>query len=258
MKERPILFSGPMVRAILEGRKSQTRRVIKNATGAFWDHAGWRPVVDGGRVDRWEDVDGRLAPIGAGAPRPTCPYGEPGDRLWVRESLWHDDGMSAMQPTSIKYAADVIDPRPDQFFPVENWRKVPSIHMPRWASRITLEIKDVRVERLQAISEADAIAEGVECEVYELGVPISGCWWNYQSRCWSGAFPDEPRGSFRTLWDSINGKTHPWSANPLVWVVEFAKVWLCRSAAGVWRMTTENTSDAALASGGQAGKAGGA
>ena len=240
MKERPILFSGPMVRAILEGRKSQTRRVIKNATGAFWDHAGWRPVVDGGRVDRWEDVDGRLAPIGAGAPRPTCPYGKPGDRLWVREAFaWNIDtkggqcitfradetSRSVMaeeggegDPVGLGGAAKI---HAFDVWPVR-WR--PSIHMPRQESRIALEVKAVRVERLQAISEADAIAEGVECEVYELGVPISGCWWNYQSRCWSGAFPDEPRGSFRTLWDSINGKAHPWASNPWCWVVEFERV----------------------------------
>lgn len=216
MKERPILFSGPMVRAILEGRKSQTRRVIKNATGAFWDHAGWRPVVDGGRVDRWEDVDGRLAPIGAGAPRPTCPYGEPGDRLWVRESLWHDDGMSAMQPTSIKYAADVIDPRPDQFFPVENWRKVPSIHMPRWASRITLEVKAVRVERVQDISAADAMAEGVALP----SVPVT----EINKRPFDAGNCRAAVEAFARLWDLINGNAHPWASNPWVWVVEFERV----------------------------------
>ena len=215
-RERPILFSGAMVRAILEGRKTQTRRVVKQQPPEaelgvtleikFSDHTG-----------KWHMGTPRGAKPVVCSSGFLCPYGVPGDRLWVRETFYRTCFTeSSRGPGSCVYRAD------GAACGERGWSS--SIHMPRWASRLTLEIKDVRVERLQAISEADAIAEGVECEVYERGVPISGCWWNYQSRCWSGAFPDEPRGSFRTLWDSINGKTHPWSANPLVWVVEFAKV----------------------------------
>ncbi|KKN00124.1 hypothetical protein LCGC14_1140830, partial [marine sediment metagenome] len=107
------------------------------------------------------------------------------------------------------------------------WR--PSIFMPKWASRLTLEVTDVRIEQVQSISEEDAKAEGVECEFYDGTNPISGCWWDYEHKCWSGAFPNgaEARGSFRTLWDSINGQRnggkYSWEANPCVQAVTFKR-----------------------------------
>jgi hypothetical protein len=106
------------------------------------------------------------------------------------------------------------------------WRS--PIFMTRAASRITLEITDVRVQRVQEITEADAMAEGVKCEWYDDdGTPASGCWWDYERKCWSGAFENhaEARGSFRTLWDSINAKRgYPWADNPWVWVITFRRV----------------------------------
>lgn len=211
MKERPILFSGPMVRAILDGRKTMTRRVVKLRYGAdvvVTNGQVWKPA----RVDYAGYVD--------------CPYGQVGDRLWVREAfsgphcMDASDGCKAVPPSKwgdcsrIWYWADGNTTEGD-------WtRPRPSIHMPRWASRILLEIVAVRVERLHDISEADAQAEGVERVVAgvgwrrycdpdseEVGVPPCG----------------DARRSFRSLWKFINGD-ESWNANPWVWVVEFKRV----------------------------------
>lgn len=177
MKERPILFSAPMVRAILAGAKTQTRRVVKNSSGL---HAG-RVAWDIGR----------------------CPYGRPGDRLWVRESMLFDPDQGWRYSAD---GADVID---------ENYGKInqrcPSIHMPRCCCRILLEITDVRVERLQDISEADAIAEGVKNSLHLPG----------------GRFARE---NFAHLWWTIHGDGS-WEANPLVWVVNFRQIEAATSAA---------------------------
>jgi hypothetical protein len=146
-----------------------------------------------------------------------CPFGTVGDRLWVRET-WAEGFIGGVGDTII-YRAD--NPDFDKDF-LLNGKWKPSIHMPRLASRITLEITGVRVERLQDISEEDAIAEGVKCEVYDQGKPISACWYNYQEDLFDGSFNSpEAIDSFRTLWDSINAKKHPWQSNPWVWVVEF-------------------------------------
>ena len=149
MRELPILFSGPLVRAILDGTKTQTRRVIK-APGP-WD------VWEGRDMDPWP-----LRGPGQGA-RVPCPYGFPGDRLWVREtcSLMTIEPVAGAVSRSLsteearqrtRFAADGTEPY---------GRWTPAIHMPRWASRLTLEVTGVRVERLNDISEADARAEGV-------------------------------------------------------------------------------------------------
>jgi hypothetical protein len=216
MKERPILFKGEMVRAILEGRKTQTRRVMKP-----------QPILEsvflGGRqqnVLTWRDV---AEPKGW-MMHNMCPYGQPGDRLFVRESFSGPDCMDkmgelpAMPPrewsieTPIWYWADGEPTFGD-------WTKPkPSIHMPRWASRITLEITGVRVERLKDIGEADAIAEGVQTETADP--------WFYHISTERNVYDfaaDEPQGSFRKLWESINGPGS-WDANPFVWVVEFRRV----------------------------------
>jgi hypothetical protein len=174
MKERPILFSGPMVRAILDGRKTQTRRVVKLRNDSCGD------------------------PIMPNDPRMPCPFGGPGDRLWVKET--HGPSAGGMV-----YRADGGTACPDG----GKWR--PSIFMPRWASRITLEVTGVRVERLQDISQADAMAEGVTQGVYRglTGSIVATC-------------EDQVVEGYRELWQSINGPGS-WDANPWVWVVEFKR-----------------------------------
>lgn len=195
VKERPILFSAPMVRAILAGAKTQTRRVIRPE---------WARCLD------LEDVDDRARALEQG------PYGVPGDRLWVRETFHHcphcSDGEVAYRAGGWMRAPngapdDAGDRSDDDARPLSpkcaahGWR--PSIHMPRWASRLTLEVVSVRVERLQDTSEADAKAEGV--------VPLQMDHGSYKP-------------AFEGLWDAINAKRAPWNSNPWVFVVEFKMV----------------------------------
>ena len=223
MKERPILMSAPMVRAILEGHKTQTRRVVKP-----------QPPEDGGRlivepifptiIDRrgeeqpGAEIFGVTTEDGEWCLR--CSYGAPGDRLWVREAFGISYDGSAIPWTGADEQRDgeviyraTFDEKPDEGrLP---WK--PSIHMPRWASRITLEITGVRVERLQDISSSDAIAEGIE-KVDELnGTPL---WRQYGKEPWNTVSPVE---SYRTLWEQING-AGSWEENPWAWVIEFKRV----------------------------------
>lgn len=177
MKERPILFSGEMVRAILAGRKTQTRRTLKI-----------QPYENGvALINQNHD-----AFITAG-PDYGCknPYGHPGDRLWVKETFMPDPYVGQ------NFIYRATEPDPDRYNG-HKWK--PSIFCTRKASRLTLEIVAVRVERLRQISEADALAEGVT------------------SAAWSAV------ESYFTLWESINGKTHSWESNPWVWVIEFRKL----------------------------------
>jgi hypothetical protein len=217
MKERPILFSAPMVRAILSGSKSQTRRIVKqqperNDKGTLMWGTGRRTGLQ-----RF-GVDGLDVPPGVFA---RCPYGQTGDRLWVRETFdfLPDGGPDEPQACVIVYwATGSTEPRsaPESYNPMIYGREKvrPSIHMPRWASRIALEVTGVRVERLQDISEADARAEGaLECD------PVSG-----REVLLAGA---SQRGSFvlhyRDIWGSING-AGSWATNPWVWVIEFRRL----------------------------------
>ncbi len=210
MKEHPIIFSGEMVRAILDGRKTQTRRIIRQ-----------QPIDEAVRVEilsapnKYGDWACYTAGGGHYGTR-KCPYGVPGDRLWVRESFttWcdiHDAGGEAPYQTcrcgeieSVEYRAGnktANQPR---------WK--PSIHMPRWASRITLEITDVRVQRIQDIPEEDATAEGCERELYPDGTD------------W-GATLVTAKDEFETLWDSLNAKRgFGWSVNPWVWAISFRRI----------------------------------
>ena len=201
MKERPILFSAPMVRAILDGTKTQTRRVVKpvgNDDGFVILDYG-----DGGWPYRSDDGDSTTHTVKRGGklyhdetPH-TCPYGQPGDRLWVRETFHTVDGQRAF------YRADYAHkPKGDKEHGIF-W--TPSIHMPRWASRITLEVTGVRVERLQEIGEVDALAEGA---------PWAAC---------SSPQVGSHKAGFAQLWEGING-SESWSANPWVWVIEFEVV----------------------------------
>lgn len=221
MKERPILFSGPMVRAILEGRKTQTRRVIK-----------WRGV-DGFNLDfsglSASNIAGaKWALMSMGAScwqergHALCPYGVPGDRLWVRESLrcendFADFGAGPVDAPYYVYAADGC--AVDDHTPAGHPRKkhVPSIHMPRWASRITLEITDVRVQRAQEISGSDSLAEGIT-------IPRCGCEVCAHSAEMCPADASAAILEYASLWDSINSKKHPWTANPWVWALTFKRV----------------------------------
>jgi hypothetical protein len=181
VKERPILFSGPMVKAIIEGKKTQTRRVIKPQPETAWTE--WMITINLNGDNRYW-VDGKptmhLNMKKDYDDKGECPFGKPGDRLWVRET-WKRASMAT--PDGIMYAADNLlrwfdgtDPAAASSavkFPRDGkWK--PSIFMPRWASRITLEVVNVRVERLQEISEEDAIAEGVYTNgqaLQKLGLP---------------------------------------------------------------------------------------
>jgi hypothetical protein len=204
MTERPILFSAEMVRAILDGRKTQTRRVMKvqpwpDATvevGPYHPHRIDRngesqpgPATFGAIWDHQDIVNGGDAGL-------RCPYGAPGDLLWVRETWTQYPIELNPEPCDAWYKATSNGP-PRPF----KWR--PSIHMPRWASRITLRITDIRVERLQDISCADAEAEGAGHE--------------------AGLTGGQAREAFSHLWNKINGPG-AWEANPWVWVVCFERV----------------------------------
>lgn len=204
MKERPILFSGPMVRALLAGTKTQTRREITSILkrGKITEFGkSDTPGYDWTFLDRgklWHDL--RHAEL-----MERCPYGQPGDRLWVRETWKEDlspccDGSCGHQ--NALYRAD--------FGEGPEWRGgwAPSIHMPKCASRITLEITGVRVERLQQISEPDAYKEGIRLNEWEGD---------------DGEAPSSSREAFEWLWNSINGSAC-WGENPWVWVIEFHRV----------------------------------
>jgi hypothetical protein len=214
-KERPILFSAPMVRAILDGSKSQTRRICKPAQKSFLTY-----VVDCLK-GLWGDEGGDV--------QFKCPYGQPGDRLWVRETLactyahgvWYaaDEG-EFFKCIEDERAAELAERYGHPYFATEQ-RKIPSIHMPRWASRILLEIVNVRVERLQDISEADAKAEGIKSRAVRTGVtpaPVTVYGLGTDNDWCSSA-----AHAFQDLWEQING-AESWAANPWVWVVEFKRV----------------------------------
>ncbi len=232
MKERPIIFSGEMVRAILAGRKTQTRRVIKTIPcqcGVWLPYELSNTTPEGfqtiGHSGRWSCESCSNEAI-------KCPYGIPGDRLWCRESFsiidhdfgewdkslgvplswlvfyysnlsekWRNPPIDELKSISKKYGtANTVGGPYD--------KKRPSIHMPRWASRITLEIKNIRVERVQDISEEDAKAEGV-----------------LPSLAWIGSENMKYRAAFAGLWNSINAKRgFGWDVNPWVWVAEFKKI----------------------------------
>jgi hypothetical protein len=191
MKERPILMSGLMVRAILEGRKTQTRRVVKPQPEYIQPDGTIKPLAAVSEANQMI-ARGRLAA--------RCKYGTVGDRLWVRET-WsyhepHDDCSGKV------YAADQVSIS-EEMRPQMRWR--PSIFMPRWMSRITLEITDVRVERVQDISEADARAEGMRAK--------------------TGRREQTPQEAFAELWNEINAaRGFGWESNPWVWVVSFKAV----------------------------------
>jgi hypothetical protein len=222
-----------MVRAILEGRKTQTRRLMKLPSNidepilqSF--HKGFYGANYGGKPFGVKHGFVPLNKMGGIATKPfhdhfiICPYGKPGDRLWVRETFYswrcktYSSAGSTEGPDQAVYAADG-----GHVLNGAKWR--PSIHMPRWASRIMLELTEVRVQRLQEISEADARAEGVE-RLSDAAACLTP-WKNYRLK------PGAPfamnhsiaAASFMSLWDSINGDQSS-NANPWVWAITFKRI----------------------------------
>lgn len=220
--ERPILFSGPMVRAILEGRKNVTRRAVK-----------------GGQIPRLEYPDQPEPWVAVGQHHPrygfvvygsseaecaakvgvfgACPYGRRGDRLWIRETWAADAQVDSIAPRELSQGEPILYPadgaiRQTGCSMITPGKSRPSIHMPRWASRIPLEITDVRVERLQDITPDQAVAEGVDGEVCRQHLETSPV--RHQCR-------EAEILGFAGLWNSTGGD---WDANPWVWVVEFRRV----------------------------------
>lgn len=206
VKERPILFSGPMVRAILEGRKTQTRRVLRHQLGPLVESL----ALCGPAFGKAEGAF--LEYVRSGKSTGffhSCPYGKQGDRLWVRETwcpalnrsreaLYRADGGTVFKSDANDQAKLNKDGRP-----ASPWR--PSIHMPRWASRLTLEVVEIRAERLQEITAKDVYAEGVG-EFVQSNLDVA-------------------REMFAQLWNSINAERgFGWEKNPWVWVVEFKTV----------------------------------
>lgn len=197
---RPILFSGPMVRALLAGTKTQTRRIVKPPRA--------EPILDLGLIYSQSPESALLY----------CPYGQRGDRLWVREThaAFVVGDPSGTSPQCVAYKAtcdedggfDYVNGANEVMrLKVTKW--TPSIHMPRWASRITLEITSIRVERLQSISEADAKKEGVE--------------FGRITNVATGEIDSDAVEAFESLWESLNGPGS-WDENPWGWVIEFKKV----------------------------------
>jgi len=213
MKEHPILFSGPMVRAIIDGTKTQTRRVVKFPK---WASVAEGIEVENGIPEAYSQAEGRFSEI-------KCQHGQTGTKLWVREKfgqLQDEDGGRYV------YRAD-FPPDNDEFHRGKGWK--PSIFMPRVASRILLEITDIRCERLQDISEADAISEGIEWCGGDDRLPqgntngIDAGWKNYMETGNFDGFFVSPISSFQSLWESING-AESLEQNPLVWVIEFKRI----------------------------------
>lgn len=243
MTDRPILFSAPMVRALLDGTKTQTRRVLKPQPPAWVrpdDKPGYSCFTPKGHIEfRGNYVDEAGVDHGPSCKCIKLPFAK-GQRLWVRET-WACHWATNDQPPrdidpdiwSVRYMADdYIRPavRDGDVADLDQCQLGrPSIFMPRWASRLTLTVTDVRVERLQNISEDDAFAEGIESDIWDMAV-VARDYRQPDARFigWGGAIPPSTsvdddrvgRESYRTLWDSINGKG-AWEANPWVVAVSF-------------------------------------
>jgi hypothetical protein len=212
-----------MVRAILEGRKTQTRRMVTPQPTLIDARGGgkcWHLKTRTGFINSADErafIPGMINHSGGADLSPVCPYGQRGDRLWVRETWACED--AGIDGKRVIWQADRAAARVRPYTPVwdvfylasnyapSRWR--PSIHMPRWASRLTLEVTEVRAQRLQEISDEDARAEGVQPAPF----------------CKAGRPPGmEHVEAFEDLWDGINGKRCAWSTNPWVWAISFKVV----------------------------------
>ena len=214
-KERPILFKGVMIEALLYGLKSQTRRIIPN------------PVLgDAGNLIGWRDRHGNLnAPL-------RCKHGSPGDVLWVKETakLGSTGGVDGREWVAIEYRVNKQSSpktrtiRRSDTGPYDVNRWTPSIHMTRWASRICREITDVRVQRLHEISWADALAEGIsECLIPATGDHPDMVGYMVGRDDGVSVLEKTPQEAYRKLWESINGPGS-WDANPHVWAISFRRL----------------------------------
>ena len=230
MKERPILFSGEMVRAILDGRKTQTRRVVTQRMNPHDFLGGIGDNKNDPYNYGFENPDclGHFITL----PEQRCPYGKIGDQIWVRETFHRPTDQVTIYRAN--WREDARARGFDNIPNTVNWKWTPSIHMPRWASRIQLEITGIRVERLQDISEEDALSEGVpRNEDYPIengncpacfGQGVHGAlgpnWGVIEVDCREC---DTAKKRFQHLWSSINGEKS-WDKNPWVWVIEFERI----------------------------------
>lgn len=211
MKERPILFSAPMVRAILEGRKTQTRRVVKPQPHEMFDFQ---------KPGDWWPHGGYAHRIGSREMREMCPHGAAGDRLWVRETWAWPGEEEVLYRATDQHLQDRMKEHP--LNPQFVWR--PSIFMRRQHSRISLEITGVRVERLHEMSAEDALAEGIE---ERSGLDVPGYSWPGTPQDFS-----DPRDAFERGWNELQtARANKWwrqgtgtLASPWVWVIEFRRV----------------------------------
>ena len=200
MKERPIIFNTEMVKAIKDGRKTQTRR-LRGLKKINIRPDDWELIDTIGYLWKFHNkIDGYTIII-------KCPYGQVGDKLYVRESWATDRGYNHLMPSELPH-------NPDLIFYLTDWPKVdkkrPSIHMPRWASRIELEITEIRAERLQEITPEDALNEGIPSYPEHDNHPLHPA--------------ERTINHFIALWNSINGKKYPWDSNPWVWRIEFRRI----------------------------------
>lgn len=253
MTEKPILFSGAMVRAILDGRKTQTRRMVKPQPpiGGLIHYFDERFILE-----KWPRCEREMGNFGR-CEDIFCPHGQPGDRLWVKEtfapspehprcrvayqadltSYGLDNGIARKTEDSMGcvYPSPITNPKKPWGDSKGGWK--PSIFMPRWASRITLEITGVRVERLNEISPKDARAEGIE---KLLRPNFNDYWWkNYGKPVFANHTDKwdqnrelhylDPIPSYKSLWESING-SGSWEKNSWCWVIEFKRVTPCQTS----------------------------
>ena len=232
MKEHPILFSSEMVKAILAGQKCMTRRVVRKDISNQFD------------IDVDDTVAAYINQLTGDSCNPVeiCPYGSAGDRLWVRETWYYEEHMhdstegtpdlpGGLYSHRLVYKADCPDYPVNVGVGRQGWK--PSIFMPRWASRILLEVTDIKVERLQEITEEDAKREGVpdEYPIPSVYCPRCAGLGSRSLKTIETGCPncDTAKKRFKNLWDSINGRKpgKTWDDNPWVWVIEFRRVKGC-------------------------------
>lgn len=232
VKETPLIFLPENILAILAEEKSQTRRIIKNSSGAFWDHAGYQPFVDDEGWIGWRQID--TGKIADNASKVKCRFGKRGDRIWCRES-WRpeelENGLDGYRFEADNHFSPIGDGRNSGDLWMadynngkygENWR--PSMFMPRHVARLILEITEIQIQRVQQISEEDAWREAIEATVIDQAILTRDYLSDKTNLAWEGKYwfqtwtPDEPgyvpfeesgRASYKTLWNSLHAKPKP-------------------------------------------------